>query len=58
LLMQIRSEGVRVGRLAGIIPQPSAVEKFLNPLLEQARAITNLHDPRGLYSYCWCREPR
>jgi protease-4 len=58
LLMQIRSEGVRVGRLAGIIPQPSAVEKFLNPLLEQARAITNLKDPRGLYSYCWCREPR
>src|SRR5450631_1527432 len=57
LLMQIRSEGVRVGRLAGIVSQRSEVERILDPLLEQARAITKLKDPRGLYSYCWCREP-
>jgi len=26
--------------------------------LQQARAIARLNDPRGLYAYCWCREPR
>jgi protease IV len=58
LLMQIRSQAVRVGQWAGIIQQRSEVERILDPLLEQARAITELKDPRGLYSYCWCREPR
>jgi protease IV len=58
LLMQIRSQAVKLGQLAGLIPQRNAVERILDPLLEQARAITQLKDPRGLYSYCWCREPR
>jgi protease IV len=58
LLMQIRSETVRLGRMAGLMPQRTEVERILDPLLEQARAITQLKDPRGLYSYCWCREPR
>ncbi len=57
LLMQIRSETVRLGQLAGLIPPRSDVERILDPLLEQARAIAKLNDPRGLYSYCWCREP-
>jgi hypothetical protein len=30
----------------------------LDPLLEQARSIAKLNDPRGLYAYCWCREPQ
>ena len=58
LLMQIRSQAVRMGQWVGLIPQRSEVERILDPLLEQARAITRLKDPRGLYSYCWCREPR
>ena len=58
LLMQIRSQAVRLGAWVGLIPQRSEVERMLAPLLEQARAITQLKDPRGLYSYCWCREPR
>ena len=58
LLMQIRSQAVRLGAWVGLIPQRSEVERILDPLLEQARAITQLKDPRGLYSYCWCREPR
>jgi protease-4 len=58
LLMQIRSQAVKLGQLAGLIPQRTDVERILDPLLEQARAITQLKDPRGLYSYCWCREPR
>jgi protease-4 len=58
LMMQIRSQAVRLGQMAGLIPQRTDVERMLDPLLEQARAITTLKDPRGLYSYCWCREPR
>ena len=58
LLMQIRSQAVRLAQMAGLVPQRSDVERILDPLLEQARAITMLKDPRGLYSYCWCREPR
>lgn len=57
LLMQIRSQAVRLARLAGVMPQRTEVERILDPLLEQVRAITQLKDPRGLYSYCWCREP-
>ena len=57
LLMQIRSQTVRAGQLAGLMPQRSDIERMLDPLLEQARVIARLKDPRGLYSYCWCREP-
>jgi protease-4 len=57
LLMQIRSQAVQLGQSAGLIPQRTDVERVLDPLLQQARAITRLKDPRGLYSYCWCREP-
>jgi protease-4 len=57
LLMQLRSETLSLGQLAGIIPPRSDVERALDPVLEQARAIAKLNDPRGLYAYCWCREP-
>jgi len=57
LLMQIRSQTVRAARLAGLMPQPSDFERMLDPLLDQARVIARLKDPRGLYSYCWCQEP-
>ena len=58
LLMQLRSETVYMGELAGIVPQSSGIERLLDPVLDQARAIARLNDPRGLYAYCWCREPR
>jgi protease IV len=58
LLMQLRSETLRMGQSAGIIPPRSDLERVLDPVLEQARAIAKLNDPRGLYAYCWCREPR
>jgi protease IV len=57
LLMQLRSEMLRVGQIAGIIAPRSEMERVLDPVLEQARAIARLNDPRGLYAYCWCREP-
>jgi protease-4 len=58
LLMQLRSESRILGQLAGIVPPRSDIERVLDPVLEQARAIARLNDPRGLYAYCWCREPR
>jgi protease-4 len=58
LLMQLRSQTLRIAEIAGIIPPRSEVERVLDPVLEQARAIARLNDPRGLYAYCWCREPR
>ncbi|HXI78632.1 MAG TPA: signal peptide peptidase SppA, partial [Steroidobacteraceae bacterium] len=57
LLMQLRSETLHVAQLAGIIPPRSDVQRILDPMLEQARAIARLNDPRGLYAYCWCSEP-
>src|SRR5229473_4918943 len=58
LLMQLRSETLSLGRIAGIIAPRSDMERVLDPVLEQARAVARLNDPRGLYAYCWCREPR
>jgi protease-4 len=58
LLMQLRSETLHLAQIAGLIPPPGDIERVLDPMLEQARAIAKLNDPRGLYAYCWCREPR
>jgi protease-4 len=58
LLLQLRSETRALSQLAGIMPPRSDIEWVLDPVLEQARAIARLNDPRGLYAYCWCREPR
>jgi protease-4 len=58
LLMQLRSETLRIAQIAGLIAPRSDVERVLDPVLEQARAVARLNDPRGLYAYCWCREPR
>ncbi len=59
LLMQLQLEdaarGPDRGAHAGALP---IIERVLDPVLEQARAIARLNDPRGLYAYCWCREPR
>ena len=58
LLMQLRSESLQMGRMMGLIAPRSELDRALDPVLEQARAIARLNDPRGLYAYCWCREPR
>jgi protease-4 len=57
LLLQLRSQGLSLARAAGLAPMPSEVERVLDPVLAQARAIARLNDPRGLYAYCWCRQP-
>src|ERR1700680_3126315 len=42
LLMQLRSETLRMGQIAGIIPARSDLEWVLDPVLEQARSIARL----------------
>jgi len=58
LLMQFRSQAVRLSWMMGVAAPRSDIETALDPLLDQARSIAKLNDPRGLYAYCWCREPR
>src|SRR6267154_1375111 len=58
LLMQLRSESLQVARMMGLIAPRGELDRALDPVLEQARSIARLNDPRGLYAYCWCREPR
>src|SRR5216684_6797707 len=58
LLMQLRSESLQVARMMGLVAPRSELDRALDPVLEQARSIARLNDPRGLYAYCWCREPR
>jgi protease-4 len=58
LLLQLRSQALQFGQMVGLVPPRGAVEQVLDPLLDQARTIAKLNDPRGLYAYCWCREPR
>jgi protease-4 len=58
LLMQLRSESLQMARMMGLIAPRGELDRALDPVLEQARSIARLNDPRGLYAYCWCREPR
>jgi len=58
LLMQLRSESLQMAWKMGLIAPRSELDRALDPVLEQARSIARLNDPRGLYAYCWCREPR
>ena len=55
--MQLRSEALRLGRWPASSRRAARSSAALDPLLEQARAIAQLNDPRGLYAYCWCKEP-
>jgi protease-4 len=57
LLMQLRSESMYLGRMTGLIAPRSGLEQALDPFLEEVRAIAQINDPRGLYAYCWCRQP-
>ena len=56
LLTQLRTQGMTLAVRAGLVNE-SPLQAAIDPLLEQARTIAALKDPRGLFSYCWCREP-
>ena len=55
LMVQLRSESLTLMGMVGLTAPRSDLERFLDPVLAQARAITALNDPRGLYAYCFCR---
>ena len=57
LLLQLRSETLHLGAALGFDSVRSPVEQVLDPLLDQARTLARLDDPRGMYAYCWCRPP-
>jgi protease-4 len=57
LLLQLRSQLIRLGAGLGLIPERTPAERILDPILAQARSIARLNDPRGLYAYCWCTQP-
>src|SRR5476649_2398071 len=50
LLMQLRSEALQFGQMVGLVAPRSEWERALDPVLEQARSIAKLNDPRGLYA--------
>ena len=55
--MQLRSEALHFGQMAGIVPPRSDIERVLDPVLKEASTLARFNDPRGLYAYCWCSEP-
>ncbi|MGA2342104.1 MAG: signal peptide peptidase SppA [Steroidobacteraceae bacterium] len=57
LLMQLRSEALRLGAMLGLAAPHSEIERALDPIVVQARSLAQLNDPRGLYAYCWCEQP-
>jgi protease-4 len=57
LLLQLRSEALHLGIILGLAAPRSEIERALDPILIEARAIAELNDPRGLYAYCWCEQP-
>ncbi len=59
LLLQLRSQGAHLAGRLGLSPTPpGALERVLAPVIEEAGREARLADARGLYAYCWCREPR
>src|SRR5271170_883343 len=54
LLLQLRSEALRLGAVLGLAAPRSEIERALDPILVEARSLAELNDPRGLYAYCWC----
>jgi protease-4 len=58
LLMQLRSGGAYLAGWLGLVPQASGLERILGPVLGEARTLSKLNDPRSLYSYCWCEQPK
>jgi len=57
LLLQLKSLAQNVGRSLGLIPPRTELDRVLDPLLAQAKALARLNDPRGIYAYCWCGLP-
>jgi protease-4 len=57
VLMQLRGEVFNMAVYLGVVAPPSAVQRLLDPYLQELRTLARLNDPRGLASYCWCKDP-
>jgi protease-4 len=57
LLMQLRGEALKLAVKLGLSAPKGAVQRLLDPYLEELRIVATLNDPRGLASYCWCKDP-
>jgi protease-4 len=58
LLLQLRTQTLRFAGSAGLIAPQTGFERVLDPLVAEAKMLATLNDPRGLYAYCWCSEPK
>ena len=58
LLMQLRGQALQMAVKLGITSQPSAVERMLDPYLQELKTAAKFNDPHGLESYCWCKDPQ
>lgn len=58
LMLQLRSRAVGMAAGAGLMPPGGTLLQMLDPVLAEARQLARLDDPRGLYAYCWCRQPQ
>jgi protease-4 len=58
LLLQLRTQTLRLAGSAGLIAPETGFERVLDPLVAEARTLARLNDPRGVYAYCWCSEPK
>ncbi len=58
VLMQLRGEALRMAVKLGFAAPPSDLQRALDPYLEELRTVAKLNDPRGLVSYCWCKDPK
>jgi protease-4 len=57
LLLQLKTQSVRLAAFGGLLAPRSDLERMLDPLLAQATEFAKFDDPRGLYAFCLCRQP-
>jgi protease-4 len=57
LMMQLRSSTVGLAVRAGLAPTQGPLMQVLDPVVAEARELARLDDPRGIYAFCWCRQP-
>jgi protease-4 len=57
LMMQLRTQALGFAARVGLVSSPGPLLQILDPLVAEARMVSRFNDPRGMYAYCWCRQP-
>ena len=49
-----------VGYTAQSVPvkDKETIDLALDPFLQEFSVLAGLEDPKGLYAYCWCQQPK